>query len=824
MEVEHQHQRVYEQLGAPSLLYRNVDAYATVDEDVMVKTPDAAKGFQDVRERLSRAQARWYFPQLMKDTLSSEENESTSRDEQSEEDISAAALRKRALERQGHSSQLIDAMQQCDAPYVPAGKPKVGRVSKKRGRRHGVRQSVQQLSHLYARERQKRGDPDYMAPFELQRIETLLCEKSKTVQSQKRRQKLVFDGHHPNGPTRYGNCIVCFSCTCRVCRTRKPLPSVYLLHPVGVIQDHVRLSFVFLPRDVAETDVAEVRKDLDMGDTVRQLQECGDLTFVARTDLHCTVFSVELVKPKNNDLAEEKCRGRCFRLCRLHRIDLRSLSRSMPSFTPIDVACHPKYGRSFTKPNIAILSERSESDRHTVHHVQCSQSVRMMEHTYANLQDISVIDFTTMHPMVLWAAGRSHVRPALVANELTKRPRVGYGSSLFSLDLRTSKAVYQWSPSKDDFLIEGAHSISGIYTDWEKHHSVWVASTSAGKTWELDSRMPCTPVTAWSLAHACDEPGVVLPSAGLYGAGTLFSKPVGRNLAGPCPILSVGKTPGSFGLHLYQRPEAGPRFQTNSIECAANASLSSLKDASVALSLTFALPDVSDGVFTCGLCSFKSSSTEFLSVPDLVRMGFIEEEITGVVSAITMTNKGDLYVHSLLESKAAHEASTAFAGLPVGAAMVAVPSPESSQAAGKAMLSVSLSNEYPIPSRAFYPPAWDAEPVPGVLHLPTRTQEGGNSEQTGGPTMDLAPSDTLPVVNARRSRNVSIPAEWIAKAEDQLENTHASFTESQSKWLAGTTAKTDVKPCRSDITENLVQKASDAWRGDSSDDSSDSDG
>jgi hypothetical protein len=821
--------KVYEQLGAPSLIYRNVDAYTI--EDVMGNTSETAvESYHDSRERIARAQARWYFH--MNDVSFANGVVTPEEWQQATVDESAALsrvvrhsdrLRKSALEEQGvcdhRTSQLLNSLQQYDCNYVPARRLKAGRVSKKRPKNRGIQDRVQEISSLCYQERQNRGVPDYMAPFELRCIHSSLSERSKEPLIRKRRQKLVYDRDHPNGPTRYGNCILCFPCTCPACRSSAN-HSICLLHPAGVILDHVRLSFLSLPLGVhvLETcsDDGNWLDDLDVGDTVRQLQECGDLSFVARTDLHCTLFSVELSKPRKVEEVE-RCWG-WGKITLLRRIDLRSLSRVLPSYKPIDFTCHPNYGRSFSKPNIAILTEDDGNipDRNTVHNVQCGHSTHTTKHAFANMLSISEIDFTNAHPMVLWAAGRSYVRPALKANTVFKSPRIGYGSSLFTLDLRSDQATFQWSPSKEDFLTEGAHGISGIYTDWTKAHSVWLSSTSAGKTWELDARMPCCPVAAWSLSHACNEPGVVLPSTGLYGAGTLFSKPV----CGPSngnPILSVEKNPGAFGLHIFQRPLTRPRFQSDCIECVASPRLASLLDSSIALSSTFALPDVSDSVFVCGLCCFTAPSSSFMSIPDFVRLGFFDEEVTACMCAVTMTNMGDLYVHSLLESNSPHEASRSASGLPVGASMIAVPdAPSTRIPKGTATLQVQLSNIYPSPSSAFDPPVLLGTKS-NVLSVPSRECVVPRSHSIVYDDVLVNSKTLLTVPTEEHQRaTLAIPAGLQLLARDQVNASSRYF-----KDLRAIVEDPEVNPAltRSDVTAKQIQKASDAWNADETDDS-----
>ena len=104
-----------------------------------------------------------------------------------------------------------------------------------------------------------------------------------------------------------------------------------------------------------------------------------------------------------------------------------------------------------------------------------------------NLQVISLIDWSSSHPMCLWAAAKSYVSPAVCSTQATVvPPTADFGNALYGIDLRSNVATCLWSPSGNEFLTEGVASISGLMTDWRKDHCLWIRSISAGKTWELD--------------------------------------------------------------------------------------------------------------------------------------------------------------------------------------------------------------------------------------------------------------------------------------------------------------------------------------------------
>lgn len=627
--------------------------------------------------------------------------------------------------------QTLRSYTQLDASYIPS---KVQHVAKEETRY--IHDTLRLQTELYDRERLNRAIPAYVAPFHLPSLKNstegdIISRGIPSLKKFHRREIPAIPRDDPNAPSLFGNCLLSFPCKCGACSTAstndKTQPTACLLHPVGPLQDRVRLSFLSLPRGrrmtIQKEPRANVPEELEVGDRVRQLEQCGLDPYVAvvRTSECVIVFSVTFVKPRQSGpLVEGECWGNAD-LQLLHRIDHRTLWRNRPSYRPVDVACHPRYGvGGFTPSKIAVLYESDIGDRNIIHHLQLTgESLTFQEQTITNLQDISEIDFASHNPMMLWVVARSYVRPALTSSHLyhkLKRPRIGHGSSLYSIDLcvrGNSEATFHWSPSAADFLPEGVNSISSIRTDWNKPHRLWIASTSAVKTWEIDTRMPCRAVNSWSLPHMCDQTGALLPVAGLYGSGILFAHPhiVGEK-NDVCktgqPMLSVGKSPGTFGIHLYQRPLVEPRFQTQSIECSSSPAISSFGKMSAATSSTFALPDVSDRIYTCGLTVFRRPWKNYLETTHRQEkqvLGLPEKDLTGVLCAVSLTSKGDVYVHNLLESLARSKRSKNFDGLPVGCSMISVPeSTETGKSPGSwNKLRVSLRNEFPVPSHAILP-------------------------------------------------------------------------------------------------------------------------
>ena len=424
--------------------------------------------------------------------------------------------------------------------------------------------------------------------------------------------------------------------------------------------------------------------------------------------------------------------------------------------------------------------------------------------------------------MTLWAAAESHVRPKLVTEIYSKKPLLGHGHSLYTIDLRSNQATFQWSPSAEEMVVEGVHSISAIMTDWNQQHTVWVSSSSAGKTWEIDGRMPCRAVNTFSLASVSDEGRTLLPPTGLFGGGSILTYPVGLS----SPVLSVDKTPGSVALRVYQRPEFRPRFQTNSLECIACPGLSSRvsrSESSIARSSLFPLPDVSERVFTCGLTSFRASASDLMSTVALDSLGY-EKSPENVLCTLTMTNKGDMYSQFLLECRNSEESrSKAFPGLPLGCSAIAVPVANNPpnrveekqpnlprpKVKGGWVLPLSLTNEFPLSTDELAPMSVkskkECRPFSTVRleHLPTyrvkprmpapRDEEEESDEDSEAPEKQVA----------------GLLAEYSTAAHREVVRLKDCFSLDRTSVVE--IMKSREEPLRSDMTSETFKTALDLW-------------
>jgi hypothetical protein len=598
-------------------------------------------------------------------------------------------------------------------------------------------------TNRFAEARRNCADPSYLTNFRIEDLEAMVTGTDDTMDLKNSASESLL-------PRNYGNCLLSLPCPCIPCSSREVgRRSVCLFHPSGEMLDHICVSNIMPPNgNINSGEVippspmdfttrrARFLKDfpneLDLDERIMEIKQSGSWDagylsgiFVVRTLTHISVLKVTCKRPyelcqyrteKRYHFDDNVCWG-VYHVEEKHRIDLRSLSRSFPSYRPGSLTCHPKYGNDIVPATFAFLSPSDSNELNVLHHVIDGESPQIIKHAIPCLKFISLIDFTSTNPLCLWSAAKSYVTPALLPEVFSRKPVYGQGTSLFCIDLRTDSATLQWSPSAEEHMTEGVLSISGIMTDWQRENTVWVTSVSAQKTYEIDTRMPCQAVNAWSLPFGCDEPGINIPTSGFNGEGTLLVQPPhncyrGRNDP-DSPILSVDMTRGSFGFHIYQRPENGPRFQTPSLECIDGPGLSFTPKTSIATSSIFALPDASKKIFTCGIAAARMHISQVLEPSDFEHFENLSQD-TSVLCTMTMTNQGDIYAHSLLENSDEASKTMRFVDLPVGTKAAAIPDEVAGKEAtdmgnlrkptGGMNLKLRLQNDYPMPGSAIAPP------------------------------------------------------------------------------------------------------------------------
>ena len=777
-------QHNYELLGAPVLLFRNRAAYTSLDQSTASVSLTTVRHYR----RQQRVHARWYYPldfhrvqmaeaETFLDNNASAEDDgsssvshySSSNEETTEEAnmdrleriasrykelqkqfpsqsptedspnnyLSHQARRRRHLLRHHNPSlrqALLHAYRRKDVTTFPA------RLMI--GPKHAVFRFTgyqQQQLRRYAAQRIDHADPAYLAPWQ--------------PGTWMHASALAGTGRSNDNPIHSiparGNTIVSFPCRCPVCTASDHHRVWWILHAVGPLQETIRLSQLALPgasRTVWRGQkfsnsrvVTNAAKDgtpgrpvgLDTGDYVRELVQCGDNTFVARGDCYISVFRVVPADVRNSPPADDLCLGGSYTPVLVERVDLRSLARNSFSYTPRSMAAHPRYGGLVSDGRVAVVSElESHSVHNCVHQYILGDEVRWTKHTIDNLQFISNLQYSSNHPMVLWSCARSFIRPVPTRDHFKGTPKVGFGTSLFAIDLRTNKASFQWSPSADSFVVEGVHSLSGLLTDWESEHRLFTTSISARKTYDIDTRMPCRPVTTWSLPHFTEGASMDVNKFGAFGTGMILQTPAKLNQEDSHqPILAVNTTPGAAVVHLYQHPNRSPRFQCAPTESVYTPGLNSLP-VSVATSLSFPLPDISASVATCGLTSFHIPTKELFSSTVREENEAILQYAPSTLCVVTCTTKGDLYAHPLLVSSSDVAMAKSSDAMPPGC--VSVPAPRDyvvlDREAPVNWLPLNLSNEFPVPSSAIVVPldpfheSYQEETLPWI----PRVQDNGD--------------------------------------------------------------------------------------------------
>ena len=791
--------RVYENLGAPCLLYRHKPSYTSPFDAPAAsswKLPSGSANrkaykIHETWQTLNRAKARWHYPldQHYTERVAVADRGVTPSDTTRDDGLERSRHKRRErgapikikkgkyddldtfddpeyrkrralpLVQTGRLTMLLEddpdptrphqlikdytsfdhpyiSTKYCSSSWVPNGA-----ISDVNPIRPILNPDRWENTRLFAEARRNCADPSYLTNFNIEHLEAMVTGTDDTLDLKNSSAESLL-------PRNYGNCLLSLPCPCVPCSSREVgRQSWCVFHPSGELLDHICVSNITPPNgNINAGEVkpggieglarrAKARKEfpneIDLDEQIMEIKQSGSWDagylsgiFVVRTLTHISVLKVTCKRPyelirkagKRYHFDDGVCWG-LYHVEEKNRIDLRSLSRSFQSYRPGSLTCHPKYGNDITPATFAFLSPSDSNDLNVLHHVIDGETPHIIKHAIPCLKFISLIDFTSTNPMCLWSAAKSYVTPALLPEVFSRKPLFGQGTSLYSIDLRTNSATFQWSPSAEEHITEGVHSISGIMTDWQRANTVWVTSVSAQKTYEIDTRMPCQAVNAWSLPFGCDEPGINLPTSGLNGEGTILMQPPhncyrGRNDP-DSPILSVDMTIGSFGFHLYQRPEKGPRFQTPSLECIDGPGLLFTPKTSIATSSIFALPDVSEKIFTCGIAAARMHISQVLEPDDFEHFENVSQD-TSVLCTMTITNKGDIYAHSLLENSDEASKTMRFVDLPIGTKAAGIPDEFAGKKAtdegrlrkptGGMNLKLRLQNDYPMPGSAIAPP------------------------------------------------------------------------------------------------------------------------
>lgn len=604
-------------------------------------------------------------------------------------------------------------------------------------------------------------DPSYLAPFDFDSIKEATNYNSNGTNFRKNIQS-----DPPERPSQ-GNSLLSVPCPCRPCSNSKnnSLQGGYvLLHPKGYCLERLCVSNLIPPTgedndgDIKNVNRNKIRNnnefrwnviksqpnEICLDDTILEIRQCGtwnvdnpQCIFTVRTGTHVSVISIICKRPVfdghqqqqySSDESTTTCWG-CYVLEEIERLDHRSFFPKIPSFRPVSLTSHPRYGNALAPSKFAFVShsvgDSTASTFNVIH--SCSggiEGIVTKRHNVTNLKSISLIDFNSTNPMCLWSVASSYIRPALVPGAISKmhgqtKSPFGLGSSLYTIDLRSNSATFQWSPSAEEMTTEGVHSINGILTDWTRDHIVWATSTSAGKTWEIDARMPCQILNTWSLTAVCEASrNITIPRKGFHGENSILYKPplhcndIYNEISSldDSPLIKVDTDFNANGIHLFQKPLHRPRFQTDSLECIASPGIQCTDKTSIATSSFFDLTDVSDDVYICGISSIRFPVNSFVDANENIWQDYLEHKLN-ILCTLTMNNNGDIHSHSLLECdcKVVPDCRR-FDGLPIGTSAIKIPKELDGRTkfltnghwkpTGGRNLNLFLSNLYPVSCNA----------------------------------------------------------------------------------------------------------------------------
>ena len=529
----------------------------------------------------------------------------------------------RALVLEGYHRQapyILEAYKMYDTAYFPS------RIDR-RGVFYELGIGNVERTMQYATERINATDPAYHAPL----------SGLKEAHAGKRPRRVI-QKDDPDGPMEYGNCL------CVV-------DDEWLIHPVGPLMDRLRLDHILFPTNKGSKRQSP---ELDVGDRVRQVLQVSSTRWMARTELHCTMFSI----------TDDK------RLVEICRIDLRSMIRDKPSYRPRHVATHSGFGSGPTCPNLMAITPSHEHEN-VLHRLLPEPNNKSILHRISNLQRVDLVEFSP-HPMVLWSAARSFVRPNPMAKGVTPNPKIGDGMSLYSIDLRSNRASFQWSPSAEQYCVEGILSLSGMLVVGENR----LLASSMGKMWEIDARMPYKACEEWTLGSNDFQ--------WQNQTGTLLSK--GKEDV----YIRLDKRPGHGSLQLHQKPTSKPKLYLPVIECTPY-SKSTSNPSTISLSSFFPLPESSEDTFFCGLAHANATVEDYNGAED-ENVDFA----TDVLTTFVLSNHGDVYAYNLLENTSGETKAEAFEGIPVGASCVGC-APSKQRSRETTGVHIRLSNQYPTP-------------------------------------------------------------------------------------------------------------------------------
>lgn len=396
-------------------------------------------------------------------------------------------------------------------------------------------------------------------------------------------------------------------------------------------------------------------------------------------------------------------------------------------------------------------ADLQERDNNHIYHVICDNNSggTIHKHTFHRLTNLKLVEFTTHHPMLVWCAASSTLAP--------------YGnrdasSSLYILDLRCNQSSFCFSPSNSNYFMEGAIGISAIYPlRKQNEHALYVMANFGRQLFELDARMPgrqMQELNAWKLSGIAEDKKYFGVHAG-NDLLSFFKTPQEEGLG--INVLSISQRVGAYGLCLHQPPLFESKFHTDSLEtgmfynaCRRDSSSSTLHESVLSSSVYPLVDQLHEKIFHIGL--------ESICVPFPTSKTNIHKHVEDgrhLVFGLTMNNLGDIYCHPLLSCNRDQThlngsndyRSQVQEGLPFGSRVIPVPSSfeinnescnteeqiignmdkklytflqqhGNDQHQYKHELHIELSNHYPISGAAYFYPERQELSKPNASSIP----------------------------------------------------------------------------------------------------------
>ena len=408
-------------------------------------------------------------------------------------------------------------------------------------------------------------------------------------------------------------------------------------------------------------------------DPIQQIVSCCGLTddctyLMVRTSHHrCSVIRAMESSSCSSSISLEEVTSLNFN-------DYPSTHQEIPTFCTAYSQCATSSCFFGSPPMFAIAGSKN-----TIHQVILDGNP-IISNRFETICNQKLIEYS-FHPMILWSSAYSSASGT------------DFGNMLFQLDLRSNDATRVWSPSHANKMVEGMCSIRSFLPSQHDEYTAF-ATSSLGKLYELDTRMPMKHVVEWTLSAEVD--------AYRQGDDILAIDENSTNTTST-NILAIQKAPLAYGLRLYQSPLQCSPFETVPLECGPYCGISATS--SIATTTVYAFSEVSPKVFHCGLASLR------IPLDCLLLQTHNDDDWdrprSTALCVFLLTSMGDIYCHTLLEcDREEPRQAYAYEGLPIGMSAIPVPQGDINEIPSNDdshYLSLHLTNKYPISSTAILP-------------------------------------------------------------------------------------------------------------------------